>query len=334
MRYCAHSCLLLAILLALIPEAGMAQTQPERAQVSAQGRIEPAGGVVRLAAPYVLSAPQVITELRVMTGDEVKQGQLLAVLDSQPRLEAVLLAAQGGLKLAENRHRLAQTRLQSGEVEAAAAAAASAQIDLEHAERELKRSTQLDTQAAVARMDIDRWQTEVSAKRKMFEKMKHTHAALRDTLSAELGVATAAVEVARTGLRIAEAEAAYGEVRAPHDGRVLKTLLRAGELTATPVLELADTREMNVIAEVFETDVRFVKVGTSARITSQALAAPLTGKVVSIGQRVSKRDAFNIDPAVRTDGRVVEVTVRLDDAAPVAGLTNLEVDVVIGWNDE
>jgi HlyD family secretion protein len=334
MRSCSHSFLLLSILLVLIPEAGTAQTQPERARVSANGRIEPAGGVVRLAAPYVLSAPQVITELRVKTGDAVKQGQMLAVLDSRPRLQAALLAAQADLKLAESRHGLAQTRLQSGEVEAAAAAAASAQIDLEHAERELKRSTQLDTQAAVARMDIDRWQTEVSAKRKMFEKMKHTHAALRDTLTAEVSVAAAAVKVAQAGLRSAEAEAAYGEVRAPHDGCVLKSLLRAGELAATPVLEMGDTRTMNVIAEVYETDVRFVKVGAPARITSQALAAPLTGKVVSIGQRVSKRDAFNVDPAARTDGRVVEVTVRLDDAAPVAGLTNLEVDVVIGWNDE
>jgi HlyD family secretion protein len=59
------------------------------------------------------------------------------------------------------------------------------------------------------------------------------------------------------------------------------------------------------------------------------LAAPLTGKVVSIGQRVSKRDAFNVDPEARTDGRIVEVKVRLDDPAPAAGLTNLEVDVVI-----
>ncbi len=334
MRPCVHTIMLLNILFGGLLGVAFAQDQLRRVRVSAQGRIEPAGGVVRLAAPYVFSAPQIVTELRVKTGDVVQQGQVLAVLDSQPRLQSALQTAQSGLKLAERRLELARTRLQSGEIEAAATATASAQIDLEHAERELKRSSELDTQAAVARMDIDRWQTEVSAKRKLLEKMWHHHSALSKTLTTEAGVAAAAVEVARAELRLAEAEAAYGQVLAPHAGCVLKTLLHAGELAATPLLELGDTRIMNVIAEVYETDVRFVKVGARARITSQALAVPLTGKVVSIGQRVRKRDAFNLDPTTRTDGRVVEVTVRLNDAAPVAGLTNLEVEVVIGGNDE
>jgi HlyD family secretion protein len=310
--------------------------EPGRRQVSAQGRIEPEGGVMKVAAPYAFSAPQIVTELHVKTGDAVTKGQVLATLDSNARLQAALTTAQAQVKLAESRHTLALTRMRAGEIESAAAAAASAQIDFEHAERELKRSTQLDSQAAVAQMDIDRWQTEVNAKRKLVEKMQHAHAALRDTLAAEANAAEAAVAAAQTEARRAEAETAYGKVLAPRDSRVLKTLLHAGELAASPVLELGDTRVMNVIAEVYETDARFVKVGTQACITSQALATPLTGKVISIGLRVRKRDAFNVDPAARTDGRVVEVKIRLDDATAVAGLTNLEVDVVIGGerNDE
>jgi HlyD family secretion protein len=323
-----HTSLLL--LHALLLADAMAQgTGTERSRVSAQGRIEPEGGVVRVAAPYAFSAPQVITTLPVKTGDQVTQGQLLATLDSHVRLQAALTSARAEVALAESRLLLAQTRARAGEIDAAAAATTSAKIDFEHAERELRRSTQLDTQAAVARMEIDRWQSEVNAKRALMEKMRHSHAALRDTLSAEVGVATAAVAVAKAAMRRAEAETAYGQVLAPGDGVVLKTLLHAGELAASPLLELGDTRTLNVIAEVYETDVRFVKIGTKARITSQALAAPLTGKVVSIGQRVSKRDAFNVDPEARTDGRIVEVKVRLDDPAPAAGLTNLEVDVVI-----
>lgn len=301
--------------------------------VSAQGRIEPASGVVKVAAPYVFSAPQLITEVRVKTGDAVKQGQVLAALDSLPRLQAAVTQARADLTLAESRHAMAQVREKAGEVQAAAAAAANAEIELQYAEKELKRSLQLDTQAAVARMEIDNWQRAVSGKQALMQQMQHAHAALRDTLAAEVLTAAAAVNVAQAAVLRAEAESAYGQVLAPCDGLVLKTLLHAGELAATPLLELGDTSTMNVIAEVYETDVRFVKLNARASITSKALAAPLAGKVVSIGQRVSRRDAFNVDPAARTDGRIVEVKVRLDDPVPVAGLTNLEVDVVIEGTD-
>lgn len=301
----------------------------ERRQVSAHGRVEPEGGVVKVAAPHAFSAPQIVKELLAKRGDAVTQGQVLATLDSEARLQAALAVAEAQVALAQSRSTQAQTRLRGGEVESAAAAAAGAQIELEHAERELKRSTHLDQQAAVAQMDIDKWQTEVNVKRTLLQKMQHSHAALRDTLAAELNTAAAALKVAQAEADRARAEAAYGKVLAPCAGHVLKTFLHAGEAATSPLLELGDTRTMNVIAEVYETDVRFVKVGAQARITSQALPAALSGRVVGIGLRVSKRDAFSVDPAARTDGRVVEVKVRLDDPAAVAGLTNLEVDAVI-----
>jgi|APTNR8051073442_1049403.scaffolds.fasta_scaffold06756_2 HlyD family secretion protein len=320
---------MLYALLQLMPWAHGAVEGAERTHVSARGRIEPESGVVKVAAPYAFSAPQVITALQVKTGAPITRGQLLATLDSHPRLQAALAGARAEVALAESRLALAATRARAGEIAAAAAAAASAQIDFEHAERELKRSTQLDTQAAVARMDIDRWQTEVSAKKALVEKMRHSHAALRETLAAEARVSASAVALAKAAMRRAEAETAYGQVLAPCDGVVLKTLLRAGELASSPLLELGDTRTMTVIAEVYETDARFVKLGAKARITSPALAAPLTGEVISLGQRVSKRDAFNVDPTARTDGRIVEMKVRLDDPALVKAMTNLEVEVVI-----
>lgn len=311
--------------------SSLAATVPDRA-VSAQGRIEPEGGVVKVAAPYESSAPQVIREVRVRTGDLVKKGQVVAVLDSQPRLQASVEVAKAELSLAESRHSQALTRQKAGEVEAAEAACTAALADLQHAERELKRSANLDSKAAVAQMDIDRWETEVAVKLALVEQRQHTHAALRDTLAKEVLTAAAAIEAAGAGLRRAEAEAACGEVRAPKDACVLKVLLRAGELASSPLMELGDTQTMNVIAEVYETDIRHVKTGSTARISSKALAGDLKGRVTGIGQRVRKRDAFNVDPAARTDGRVIEVAIRLDDPKPVESLTNLEVDVVIESN--
>jgi HlyD family secretion protein len=57
----------------------------------------------------------------------------------------------------------------------------------------------------------------------------------------------------------------------------------------------------------------------------------LNGTVDRIGMRVGKLDALGTDPAAKTDARVVEVEVRLDegDAAVAAPLTHLQVEVTI-----
>jgi HlyD family secretion protein len=64
-------------------------------------------------------------------------------------------------------------------------------------------------------------------------------------------------------------------------------------------------------------------------VRSPALPHDLEGTVERVGLKVGKLDALGTDPAAKTDARVVEVEIRLDDSAAVSGLTNLEVEVLI-----
>ena len=84
------------------------------------------------------------------------------------------------------------------------------------------------------------------------------------------------------------------------------------------------------VAEVFEADVRHVRVGQKVRVRSPALAAELTGTVARVRPKVQKLDQIGDDPVARKDARIVEVEVRLDDSRAVANLTNLQVEVEIG----
>ena len=103
---------------------------------------------------------------------------------------------------------------------------------------------------------------------------------------------------------------------------------REGErIDETGVLELGRVDQMYAIAEVYETDVRRLAVGQQARVESDALPAPIAGRVERIRPLVRKQDQIGTDPAARKDGRVVEVEVLLDDSVDVSGLTNLQVDV-------
>jgi HlyD family secretion protein len=111
---------------------------------------------------------------------------------------------------------------------------------------------------------------------------------------------------------------------------VLEILVRQGELMGEAgVLELARVDHMHAIAEVYETDIRFVKVGQKATVRSPAFEQDIPGQVKSIRQKVQKQDEMSTDPAARKDARIVEVIIELDDSQPAASLTNLQVDVLI-----
>ena len=106
---------------------------------------------------------------------------------------------------------------------------------------------------------------------------------------------------------------------------------RAGERVGTEgILELGDTTAMYAIAEIYETDIGRVKPGQRARISSPALSQSLAGEVVRIGLKIGKQDVLDADPVAKTDARVVEVEIRLDEGPDVSRLTNLQVRVEIG----
>jgi HlyD family secretion protein len=119
---------------------------------------------------------------------------------------------------------------------------------------------------------------------------------------------------------------------------VLRLITRQGEaIPAAPsgsdegILELGNTRQMMVVAEVYESDVARVKVGQPVTITSRngAFTETLTGQVEEIGWQIFKNNVLDDDPAANADARVVEVKIRLDNSDRVENLTNLQVDVAI-----
>lgn len=137
--------------------------------------------------------------------------------------------------------------------------------------------------------------------------------------------------VAQANVKRAESRVARSLVRSPIEGQVIKVNTYPGERVGeSGILELGKTQEMYAIAEVYETDIGKVRVGQRASVTSEALPKQLYGTVEQIALRVGKADVLDVDPAARTDARVVEVEIRLDESELVAGLTNLQVEIELG----
>jgi HlyD family secretion protein len=141
----------------------------------------------------------------------------------------------------------------------------------------------------------------------------------------EVDAAIAAVKKARADLDLAY-------VRSPQAGQVLKVHSRAGEVVGNEgILDLGQTQQMAVVAEVYESDVQRVKQGQKASIASDAFPGEVTGKVKEIGLQIYKNDVLDTDPTAAADARIVEVKILLDpdSSAKVRGFTNLEVTVAI-----
>jgi len=336
--------------------------QPQRVEVVALGRIEPQGEVLRIGGP----TGERIAELRVQRGSVVQAGDVLAVLEShdeqqaqrdlaasqyaeaQQRLEAETRYGQAQIQEAETRVSQVVDPAQA-EVEAQRARIRELEASLAMAEQDLQRNQTLFQEGAISRQELERQETRV---REAQEQVRNAQASLGQlersrsasirNARAQLGSAQAnlslsqlqaAVESSRQNLNLAEARLERTLIRAPRDGRVLRVVTDAGEAIGQEgsVLELGDTRQMVVVAEVYETDIGLVQEGQSAVITSRngAFEGTLTGTVEELGWQIFKNDVLDDDPAANADARVVEVRIRLDDSAAVEALTNLQVDVRI-----
>jgi HlyD family secretion protein len=92
---------------------------------------------------------------------------------------------------------------------------------------------------------------------------------------------------------------------------------------------MGDTEAMAAVAEVYETDVQFVRPDNRATVTSGAFPERITGRVERIGALIHKSDVLGIDPTAAADARIVEVRIRLDSSATASHYNRHQVHVAI-----
>jgi len=369
--------------------------------VTALGRLEPQGEVIKIAASTSGSR---VAQLLVRQGDLVKRGQVIAVLDSRDRLQAELEQAKEQVKV--NQSKLAQVkagaktgeigaqqstiqrieaqlngdrqtqqatidRLEAqltGDIASQKASIRKLEAELANAKAEYQRYQQLSKEGAVsasiydskgltletsrqqlaeAKANLDRTERttrqQIKEAKASLERIERTGQQqineARSTLNqvaevrpVDVQAAQAEVNSAIASVKKAQAELALAYVRSPRDGQVLKIHTWDGEIVGNNgIVELGQTNQMIAVAEVYETDVKRLKIGQKAIVTSDAFSGEATGKVKEIGLQIYKNNVLNTDPTAATDARIVEVKIQLDPASSlkVQAFTNLEVTVAI-----
>lgn len=341
-----------------------AATSPRRT-VTALGRIAPLKGIVELSPASV----DILQKLLVQEGDWIAAEQPLAKLKSQQArsLQLELLKTkleEAEAKLAAEIHYadslIEEAKLgkqqalqqQDSEIRLQQAKVDLLESTLSQQKRDLSRAEQAtDAVSAYQREQqrnlIRRTEEELQAAQEAVRRLRNLRAINEELAEAKLDTAQASkarllangsMKSLKQQIEIAREQAAQSTVTSPVEGRIIEILSRPGEAIspAKPLMKLADTSTMAVIAEVYESDIWHVSPGQAVTIHSEAFpilpetdeSLELSGKVVAIRPAIQQNQVFSLNPAADVDLRVFEVKIALDDRS-----VRLPADFVFAYAD-
>ncbi len=309
--------------------------------VTALGRLEPVGEIINVAPPAGPSAgAQVrIRSLLVEEGSPVAAGQLLATMDSLPRLSRAVDEAAAQVAIAETQLKVAQAR-QRSELVSQLARVRRARANVNTTSAEARRYAELFRSGAASaslyeshRLSLDTAQAELAEATSELQRLRVQVPTAEGGISLQEASARRDLQAAKAHLQRSQAEREDALVRAPVAGRVLSIQARPGEVPGSGgIVELGRTEQMQLVAEIDQSDRARLRLGQPVRISSTALSQPLTGRLNRIGAIVRRQSLINTDPSANTDTRVFEVHAQLDAASNrrAADLSNLQVTAVFG----
>ena len=341
-------------------------------KVVALGRLVPQGEVIKISV--VNARDSRVNQILVQEGDLVRANQVIAILQGRDRAEQQLRDAmanvaikrsqllkveQGDFKQGEVLAQKAaitelEARLES-EIKEKAAAITEAQATLTNAQQKYKRNNSLANEGAISSSELDNAREELERTRAIFAQAQASFDNTKSVLQAQLArekanlqriqevrpvdvqIAKAELEQALIQVRQRKAELADTQVKVPIAGQILRINTRVGEQVNTEegIAELGQTKQMYVIAEVYESDILKVQTGQQATINSEygGFQQEITGKVEKIGLQIGKTrlSQSQNNPTTDVNARVVEVKIRInpEDSPKVANLTGMQVRVEI-----
>lgn len=342
-------------------------TESESVQISAQGRLQPLGGIVQLSS---LPGDRVAS-IDVEVGQAIQAGDRLITLESE---QAKKIELEGALlKLADARAQhqaqlrdaeLAVTTSQGKQVAAnqqraqAIATADRVQEQKESIatlERQVQTLERLRddplTKAAIGSLELDGKRTEL---RTAVQSLAQAELASKHAIEASELAIQQATELHRNAYATHEALLAanpvatiekqiellqlqlkQSSIHSPLNGTVIQIAASVGERTATlPLIQVADLSKMACVAEIHEADIATVSPGQRVEMRSAALPRPIQGKVLRIDRSIGSAQMRSPNPLSRSDFRSVPVWIEIDgvDTPLASERLQLQVDTILFAN--
>lgn len=289
-----------------------------------------------------------IQTLTVDEGQEVKAGQLIAVIESDDLAAAEKAAeanasSQNG-KLEETVETERQTRGETGsaavnaeaQLSSARAALAQAQANYDHQQADTTRAVALAQQGILSQQAKDDAATSLAAAKAAVDAARDNlgaaQASLKQAQAHELLTAVAArtvdstrglVENARALAQQAKVEEGYAQIFAPVSGRVNVRAARQGEVVAAgaAIVTIMDLTQTWVYAPLPETQADSVQLGDSLRVVMPS-GATTQGKIIAKSAEADFATQRDVNDRKR-DIRTVQLKLLIDNPGErfVPGMT-------------
>lgn len=293
--------------------------------------------------------PGRIQTLTVEEGQDVKAGQVIAVIESDD-LAAARRAADA--TVASQRQKLNETveteRQNQGEtssqtvnaeaqVRAAKAALAQAEAQLDHQQADTQRTVALAKQGIMSAQSSEEAAASLKANQAAVESARENvtaaEASLRQAKAHELLTMVNARTVASTRSQVVNAQAlaeqasvelGYAKVLAPVDGKVNAWAARQGEVVAagTPIVTIMDLTETWVYAPLPETQADAVQLGDNLHVALPS-GANVQGKVIAKSAEADFATQRDINGGRKRDIKTVRLKLLIDNPGErfVPGMT-------------
>ncbi|WP_413200953.1 HlyD family efflux transporter periplasmic adaptor subunit [Nostoc piscinale] len=345
-------------------------SQQSIVRVAALGILEPQGDIIHLSAT---GANQRLAKLLVKEGEQVSTDQIIAVMDNVNQYQASIENARAKVIVARSRLAQVQAGEESGQIEAQRmkvaetqaeltenikvqqSVIASQEIELRKTKDDYERYKELLDKGAVSVAETEKRRLQVEIEEQKLqeakanlrkqvsigkERVKAAEATL-DSLAhvkpTDILVAKAELNESLSQLEKAKVDLESLYVKAPVAGQILSINTRVGEVVGSKgIVDIGQTQQMYVIAEVYESDIHYVKIGQEATIVSEygGFTGEIKGEVDQIGLQIEQPGIINDDPSAKADVRIVKVKIRLrpDDSERVRTLNKLQVRASIQIN--
>jgi HlyD family secretion protein len=248
-----------------------------------------------------ISAP--VKRFLVNRGDHVKQGQVLAELESRD-LTAAEQESRGQYEQAQSNYRSTTAAGVPEQMTKAQTDVTAARENLDASKKLLDNREQLLTQGALARKLVDDAHVAYAQAKAQFDTAQE-HLQALEGVGRQEQIATAAAQVAaaKGHYENAQAQVSYAEIRSPINGVITDRPLYAGEMATTgaPLLTVMDVSKVVARVNIAQDQAKNIKVGADATLTPTDGGELVTAKVTIVS------------PATDANSTTVQVWVQADN---------------------
>jgi multidrug resistance efflux pump len=261
-----------------------------------------------------------LIDLRVAEGQQVKRGDIIAVLSNYPTLDDGVRTHEALLAKAETKRAAVKSGYRTAEIAVQEAVTQAASDKYRLKALEMNRSSEAP----------DQKQLELGISQLNREREQAKLHLLKEALASDLAVANQEVEIAHAELEAARISREQALVRAPIDGVVVRISAHKGErVSATKgAVEIVDMSKLRVMVDIGVEHLGQIVKGVKVEVVFRGDRTVYSGQVVRVAKVVKKLLQTELLAfPVASDAHVVQVEIQLDDPARAPQILGREASV-------